>query len=112
MPCAEYQPNAWVCSPPRGVKRRRILRCWNCETRRRVIETHLGIWYGSSFVCLHCGDGWGCGERMERPFQRGWRQKAAAKAREDWANALPAAEYEAIVNAELEAELRALGDAA
>ena len=32
-------------------------------------------WYGWDVACLHCGESWGDGERIERPFAPGWRKR-------------------------------------
>ena len=101
MTCKEYEGGVVVCSAPRGVVRRRVLVCWNCETKRRVVQVYQGAWYGDHFYCCHCGDGWGDGETMARPFQRGWREKAIQRARDYWAEAISAEAYEAHWKADL-----------
>jgi hypothetical protein len=103
--CVEVSPNSWLCRPPQGVVRRHYLTCWNCERKRRVVEVWQGAWYPSHFYCCACGDGWGDEERMERPFLRGWRPKAIAKARAHWAAALTPAEFNAWVDRDLQAAL-------
>lgn len=109
MTCQTLQ-GAVICSGPRGVNRRRIRCCWNCQTRRRVVEYYGGAYYGSRFTCVHCGDGWGDGERDERPFMRGWRQKAIKEARQDWLAALTPDEFRAAVDADLRPYLRPIED--
>lgn len=96
-----------ICAPPRGVVCRRILRCPTCEQRRRFVQRFMGAWYGDLFTCVACGDSWGDGERLERPFQRGWRQRATAKARRAWTEALAADEFAARVHADLESAVAA-----
>lgn len=66
---------------------RRIATCPTEQRRRRFAGQDLGAWYGARWTCLGCGDTFGDGQRMERPFRRGWRQEAVAKAREVWAAA-------------------------
>jgi hypothetical protein len=95
-----------VCSGPRGVVRRRYLRCWNCETKRRVVEVFSGSWYPSTFYCCYCGDGWGGGYRMVRPFTRGWRQRAAERAKRYWRDALTPEAFAAAVEADLRPYIR------
>lgn len=102
MTCQTFQGGV-ICGPPRGVIRRRVLHCWNCETKRRVVQIFQGAWYGDHFYCCHCGDGWGDRERMERPFQRGWRQRSIARAKRDWDRAITAEQFREHVHAALEA---------
>ena len=87
MGCQEFEGGV-ICSGPRNVVRRHIARCWNCETDRRIVQVYGGAWYPSTFYCCHCGDGWGDGERLERPFARGWRQKSIRRAKQYWREAL------------------------
>ena len=63
---------------------RKMLRCFNCEQVRRCVVTQAGVWYSATATCCHCGDSWADGEALERPFARGWRKKAVAKARKQW----------------------------
>lgn len=70
-----------------GFWYRRLLHCPTCERRRRFV-IHWELWYGDAATCLGCGDRWMDGERGERPFARGWREKAKAKARERYAAAM------------------------
>ena len=102
MPCMTVAEGVTVCRAPRGIIRRHITVCWNCETRRRVVQIWQGMFYGSLFYCCHCGDGWGDGERMERPFQRGWRQKSIADAKQHWADALTTPEFNRVINAAID----------
>lgn len=83
---------------------RRVARCWNCKRRRRVAGVDLGAWYYTRWTCCACGDSWGDGQRMERPFQRGWRPRAIAQARETWQKAgqHTKAEHWAWVRAQIE----------
>jgi hypothetical protein len=54
----------------------RRIKCPNCGKRRMLMQTF--DWYDPRFSCLNCGDEWSGGERMERPFARGWRERAVA----------------------------------
>ena len=47
--------------------------CPTCEKRRFFVEW-FEDWYGWYFTCLKCGQMWGCGEMLERPFAPKWRQ--------------------------------------
>ena len=58
--------------------------CTTCQARRRQLCT-LEAWYGVYRTCLTCGERWGDGERLERPFARGWRQDSVRRAKELWA---------------------------
>ena len=51
----------------------------------------LAPWYGWTLTCLGCGDRWLDGERLERPFMRGWRQEAIRRAAEHYTHALSGA---------------------
>jgi hypothetical protein len=101
MGCETLAEGVVICRPPRGVVRRRYLRCWNCQTVRRCVQIFTGIWYPDEFWCCHCGDGWGDGQRMERPFQRGWRQKSITNAQRYWRTALRPAEFKAAWQADM-----------
>jgi hypothetical protein len=83
---------------------RRVVHCWNCKRRRRVAGLDLGAWYGVRWTCCGCGDGWADGERLERPFKRGWRVEAIAAARKTWAEAgqYSKADHEAWVMAQID----------
>lgn len=76
-----------VCAPPthwgRGVRH-----CPTCDRRRRFV-VFFQPWYGGTWTCCACGDAWSDGERLPRPFARGWRTAAAARARARWATAAP-----------------------
>ena len=37
-------------------------------------------WYSPTVYCTLCGDAWGDGEMMERPFRPRWRQERIAEA--------------------------------
>ena len=74
-----------VCSP-RTVTFRSVRHCPTCRTRRRMVGV-AAVWYGATWTCCTCGDSWGDGERLPRPFARGWRTRAADIARRRWAAA-------------------------
>jgi len=78
-----------------GFPLRRIAVCPNCKQRRRFAGLDSGPYYGAVWTCCACGDSWSDGERLERPFQRGWRVKAIADARDVWARARSRAEHRA-----------------
>lgn len=54
--------------------------CPTCAKATRFVEIHVP-WYGWTSSCLRCGDSWQDGERLERPFARGWRPRAIEEAR-------------------------------
>lgn len=72
---------------PATIAIRRIMRCPTCERRRRFAAWDA-LWYGPTWACLGCGDRFGDGERLERPFARGWRQESKQRARETWDQAV------------------------
>jgi hypothetical protein len=78
MPCVKFS-NAIVCIPMAHVGRRRM----RCPTCRRVSTFAFRDyeWYGRFQTCLTCGDQWSDGERLDRPFKRGWRQENIRKAK-------------------------------
>ena len=57
-----------------------VRRCPTCAGRRRMLCEHYE-WYGWNVTCLGCGEAWSDGERLERPFERGWRRRRIAAAR-------------------------------
>ncbi len=69
------------------VKMRRVMHCPTCQCRRRFFGW-AQEWYSAIWTCCHCGDSWSDGERMGRPFARGWRQEAAARAKRNWTESL------------------------
>jgi hypothetical protein len=40
-------------------------------------------------TCTNCGDSWGDGELLSRPFVRGWRQKSIDRAVARWEMGCP-----------------------
>ena len=79
-----------VCAPATVTFRRRRY-CPTCQTSRRMVGS-AAVWYGTTWTCCTCGDAWGDGERLPRPFARGWREREAARARRRWDSAPFAAE--------------------
>ncbi len=80
--------------------KRLVRKCFTCKKRTR----HVGEfedWSGWTIRCCACGDSWQ--QTMDgwwltpRPFERGWRKRAVAKAQELWRKAgeTKAAEAEA-----------------
>lgn len=66
---------------------RTVARCWNCKQRRRIVGFDQ-TWYGITWTCCHCGDGWCGGETTPRPFARGWRRQSIERARAHWPEAV------------------------
>jgi hypothetical protein len=74
-----------VCAPAAYLSRH-IRYCHTCKQRRRFAGRDTP-WYGCTLTCCACGDSWTQGERHQRPFRRGWRKDAIARARRTWAEA-------------------------
>lgn len=72
-----------IHAPQPSEKRAARRTCPECN-RRSVILSWFIEWYGWDSTCLRCGDSWADGYRRERPFMRGWRQKAIDAARKRW----------------------------
>lgn len=90
-----------ICSPP-TFPLRRITYCPTCEKRRRF-SAFDAPWYGPTWTCCGCGDQWGDGEMLPRPFVRGWRKKNIERAKKVWDDAagLTRADHSAWLRAEL-----------
>lgn len=73
----------YICTggPKRYV--RTMHKCPEC-TRLRPFAGFYQEWYGTTWTCLGCGDSFADGQRLDRPFMRGWRQKAIASGRKQW----------------------------
>lgn len=76
-----------ICRPETFL-RRRIAYCPTCKQRRRFVGREA-VWYGTVWSCCGCGDTWDDGGRRRRPFRRGWRKEAIAKAKRLWDEAGP-----------------------
>lgn len=65
-------------------KRRRM--CPTCRKRTTFIVScyHVDAPISGVCICLNCGDEWGDGERLERPFAPGWRKRSIAEAKRRW----------------------------
>jgi hypothetical protein len=74
-----------ICRPD-TFPLRRIMHCPTCGRRRRFAGLDAA-WYGPTMTCCGCGDSWTDGEPCPRPFRRGWRKDAIAKAKQTWADA-------------------------
>jgi hypothetical protein len=73
-----------ICNGGEKFERRAIQWC-PVEKRRRRFYGYFQHWYGWSWHCLGCGDRWsGDGELGPRPFMRGWRKDAIARAKAGW----------------------------
>lgn len=81
MPCLSSDDGILhICRPT--VTKMHIER-QNCPTcnKRRFLLMWFEDWYGWYGVCLKCGERWGGGERLERPFCRGWRKDSVDQAK-------------------------------
>lgn len=74
-----------ICSPLRFPLRRRR-KCPTCDRVTRFSD-YAYVWYSTTWTCVRCGDSWTDGERHERPFKRGWRLEATARAQQVWVEA-------------------------
>jgi hypothetical protein len=68
-----------VCGPAADHIGIETVRCPTCDTERGFLLEHYE-WYGWNLTCLFCGEQWGDGERLERPFRRAWRKQSVAEA--------------------------------
>lgn len=68
-----------ICAP-RTFNHRRFRHCPTCGCKRLFLCSPA-VWYSATWTCLTCGDSWCDGERQTRPFARGWRKKAVARAK-------------------------------
>jgi hypothetical protein len=82
----------------RGIARRIVFKCWTCEKRTPHVMKWDGAWYGTTDYCIVCLDGWQDGERMGRPFQRGWKKERAAYIKRLWDEAMLPERYHAWVH--------------
>jgi ribosomal protein L37AE/L43A len=78
--------NIHLCSPA-VLYVRAIRTCPACRHRGRWAGFEQ-IWYGITWTCLHCGDRFADGTRMERPFARGWRQESIRRGEAMWNQAV------------------------
>jgi len=75
-----------ICRPL-TVWGRYIVWCPTCERNRSFVGMHQA-WYDPIYTCCGCGDSWSGGQRLPRPFQRGWRPKSIKVAQDRWEDAL------------------------
>ena len=68
-----------ICAPP-TFNYRTISFCPTCGCRRRML-VECAAWWGTTWTCLTCGDGWAEEGRLPRPFARGWRGREVARAK-------------------------------
>ena len=94
LQCTNYG-NVSINHGPTGIHRRRVYKCWTCERRTPHVIKWDGAYYGTTQYCIVCLDGWQDGERMERPFRRGWKKDRAAYIRRLWDTAMLPARYKA-----------------
>ena len=57
--------------------------CPTCGSRQRF-AAYDAAWYGPTWTCLGCGDRFGDGERLPRPFKPRWRKENIAVAQRIW----------------------------
>lgn len=51
-----------------------LIDCPTCQRPRRMLTRYFE-WYGATVTCCGCGEEWHDGERGERPFAPGWRDR-------------------------------------
>ena len=72
-----------IYAPEPDRVRRIVDPCPTCERKTRKVAVHTP-WHGWAVTCCACGECWEDGTRCPRPFERGWRKKAAARAKSVW----------------------------
>ncbi len=72
-----------IHAPPPTSTRRLVDHCPTCRRRTRKVA-RCYAYYGALVTCCACGEQWSDGEMCPRPFRRGWRDEAAARARAEW----------------------------
>lgn len=74
------------CGGTARIQRRRFDLCPACKTADSwIVTAHASSGYWPPIhACTNCGDRWSDGERLERPFRRGWRQQSVNAAQQDW----------------------------
>jgi hypothetical protein len=72
-----------ICRPSDEFLRKRYLHCVMCQVTTEAV-LRFEAWYGVTHYCCRCGDAWTDGELHERPFARGWRDRAVRKHRKLW----------------------------
>jgi len=90
MPCIKYG-GAIVCMPTMEYCKIIWHLCPTCEKRSPMVS-RLFAWYGVDDICLRCGEFYQDGERAERPFERAWRKKNIAHAKEVYRRVHPRGE--------------------
>lgn len=72
-----------ICGPGAQVVSTRVRFCINCKRRRRfyVSRSKELDYYGEYGTCLTCGEQYGGGEWLPRPFAPRWRVANVAKAK-------------------------------
>jgi hypothetical protein len=80
-------PNITICRPNWSQVEIREIYCTTCQCNRWM-RCLFQDWYGWYLLCFYCGDQWGDGERLQRPFARGWRKKETERAAQWWSNYL------------------------
>lgn len=62
---------------------RAVRRCPECDQVRRLVGFDQ-VWFGITWTCAGCGVSFTAEEFLPKPWERGWRAKAIAAARERW----------------------------
>lgn len=72
-----------ICRPDNRFLRKEIRYC-PMDMCRTEMAVRYEPYYGITMYCCRCGDAWTDGELHERPFQRGWRDRAVRDHRRLW----------------------------
>jgi len=72
---------------PTEILRKRK-RCPTCKAVSRFVVV-VFEWYDPEQICCRCGERWEGSEMAARPFERGWRKRSIARARQLWKEARP-----------------------
>lgn len=70
-----HSDNFVICSPTITRWEKTKMLCPTCEEFTDFLA-YWQEWYGWTKICLACGERWQSGERLERPFERGWRKES------------------------------------
>lgn len=70
-----------LCAPSPTNTSLLVRHCPTCDAERQFLAESYE-WYGPTLTCLTCGEEWHDGQRAERPFAPGWRQRNIAAALE------------------------------
>lgn len=70
-----------IWAPQPDIAEVRVQFCPTEDTETEMLCQHFE-WLGWDITCLSCGEKWGDGERLARPFERGWRERRIEEAKQ------------------------------